>query len=44
MKQQTYTLPVDWTGNDGQGTKTYRAYRRDYVLSSEGKAPNSGLQ
>jgi organic hydroperoxide reductase OsmC/OhrA len=37
MKQHTYTIRVDWTGNDGQGTKSYRSYRRDHVLSSEGK-------
>lgn len=26
-----------WTGNDGEGTKTYRSYRRDHVINAEGK-------
>ena len=37
MKQHTYEVRVDWTGNDGDGTKTYRSYRRDYTIVSEGK-------
>ena len=36
MKQHTYDIRVDWTGNDGQGTKTYKSYRRDHTISSEG--------
>lgn len=37
MKQHTYEIRVDWTGNDGQGTKTYKGYRRDHTIASEGK-------
>jgi organic hydroperoxide reductase OsmC/OhrA len=25
-----------WTGNDGEGTKTYRSYRRDHVIAKDG--------
>src|SRR5262249_3013765 len=28
---------VSWTGNDGQGTRTYQGYRRDHVVSAAGK-------
>ncbi len=37
MKRHTYEVRVDWTGNDGEGTKTYRSYRRDHTIASEGK-------
>ena len=37
MKQHTYQVRVDWTGNDGEGTKSYKGYRRDHVIASEGK-------
>lgn len=37
FKQHSYNLCIDWTGNDGEGTKTYRSYRRDYVVMSDGK-------
>ncbi len=37
MKQHTYEISMEWTGNDGQGTLDYRAYRRDHVISSPGK-------
>jgi organic hydroperoxide reductase OsmC/OhrA len=37
VKQHTYEIRVDWTGNDGKGTESYRAYRRDHVIASEGK-------
>jgi organic hydroperoxide reductase OsmC/OhrA len=39
MKQHTYHATIDWTGNDGEGTKTYRSYRRDHTISAEGKPP-----
>ena len=38
VKQHTYNVRVDWTGNDGQGTKTYKGYRRDHTIAAEGKA------
>ena len=37
MKQHTYRCEVEWTGNDGQGTKSYASYRRDHVIRSAGK-------
>ena len=42
MKQHTYEVRVDWTGNDGDGTKTYRSYRRDHTIAAHGKAPIPG--
>ena len=37
MKQHKYSLSLAWTGNDGEGTKSYRSYRRDHVIESKGK-------
>ncbi|MGO8795974.1 MAG: OsmC family protein [Candidatus Sulfotelmatobacter sp.] len=37
MKQHRYAVQVDWTGNDGDGTKTYRSYRRDHTIVCDGK-------
>lgn len=37
MKQHTYQCEIEWTGNDGQGTKTYTSYRRDHLISCSGK-------
>lgn len=42
MKQHAYEVHVVWTGNDGQGTKTYKGYRRDHTISSAGKPPIDG--
>ena len=42
MKQHTYEVRIDWTGNDGQGTKTYKAYRRDHTIVAAGKTPIMG--
>ena len=28
---------MDWTGNDGEGTKSYRSYRRDHTIIAAGK-------
>jgi organic hydroperoxide reductase OsmC/OhrA len=39
MKQHNYELQVEWTGNTGEGTKTYRGYRRDHTITAEGKPP-----
>ena len=38
MKQHNYQLQVEWTGNTGEGTKTYRSYTRDYTIASTGKS------
>jgi len=37
MKQHTYNVQVDWTGNRGEGTKTYKGYGREHVIASQGK-------
>jgi len=37
MKQHTYKVEVNWTGNDGKGTKSYKDYRRDHIIVAEGK-------
>lgn len=37
-----YTLDVTWTGNDGSGTSSYRAYRRDHDIAAGGKATIAG--
>ncbi len=42
MKQHNYVVQVVWTGNDGEGTKTYRGYRRDHTIASEGKPEIQG--
>ncbi|PYU05870.1 MAG: hypothetical protein DMG34_07280 [Acidobacteria bacterium] len=42
MKHHTYRVQVDWTGNDGRGTKNYKDYRRDHIIASEGKPEIQG--
>ncbi len=37
MKQHTYTCDLQWTGTDGQGTKSYSSYRRDHLIQCAGK-------
>lgn len=37
MKQHTYEVRMQWTGNDGEGTRSYKSYRRDHTIVSEGK-------
>jgi len=39
VKQHTYRCEIEWTGNDGPGTKSYTSYRRDHVVHCEGKPP-----
>ncbi len=39
MKHHDYHVRITWTGNNGEGTRTYSSYRRDHILESEGKAP-----
>ena len=33
-----FTATVTWTGNQGTGTSTYRAYSRDYEIMGDGKS------
>jgi len=42
MKHHTYEIQVNWTGNDGEGTSTYRSYRRDHSIVAAGKPPLHG--
>ena len=42
MKEHTYEVRVNWTGNDGEGTKTYKSYRRDHIVDVKGKPPIPG--
>jgi organic hydroperoxide reductase OsmC/OhrA len=35
-------MKSDRTGNDGDGTKTYKGYRRDHTIVSEGKRQIQG--
>jgi organic hydroperoxide reductase OsmC/OhrA len=37
MSEHLYQITVQWTGNTGEGTKDYRAYTRDHLISSKGK-------
>lgn len=36
-KTHEYSTQVIWTGNDGSGTSSYDAYRRDHSISVPGK-------
>jgi organic hydroperoxide reductase OsmC/OhrA len=42
MKQHTYEIRLEWTGNDGEGTKSYKSYRRDHVISAGRKPEIAG--
>lgn len=42
MKQHSYQVHVDWTGNRGVGTQSYIAYARDHVIRADGKPPLPG--
>ena len=35
-REHHYELQLVWTGNDGEGTRTYRGYRRDHVVAAPG--------
>lgn len=37
MKDHHYHLTITWTGNTGEGTKTYKAYERDHTIEVSGK-------
>lgn len=41
-KTHSYDVKVVWTGNDGDGTKIYRGYRRDHEISAAGKPVIAG--
>ena len=37
MKLHQYAINLRWTGNTGQGTKTYTSYGRNHEISAPGK-------
>ena len=41
-KRHTYSILVDWSGNQGAGTSAYRAYSRAYEISAQGKTAIPG--
>lgn len=36
-KQHAYTTQIEWTGNTGDGTRTYKGYERTWNISVPGK-------
>ena len=42
MKEHQYVLKLTWTGNQGKGTSSYRAYSRDHEISADGKVIIAG--
>jgi organic hydroperoxide reductase OsmC/OhrA len=36
-KTHTCSVSLEWTGNRGDGTRTYTGYRRDHVIRAAGK-------
>ena len=41
-KRHRYSVRLDWTGNEGCGTSSYRAYSRSHELSAPGKQVIAG--
>jgi hypothetical protein len=41
-KRHTYSIRVNWTGNQGTGTSAYRAYSRAHEISAQGKTAIAG--
>jgi len=41
-REHRYTVELEWTGNRGTGTASYRAYDRDHEVRAPGKAPIAG--
>jgi organic hydroperoxide reductase OsmC/OhrA len=37
MRQHHYTIDTAWTGNTGEGTKTYKGYERSHTIAAPGK-------
>jgi organic hydroperoxide reductase OsmC/OhrA len=42
MKTHSYETHLRWTGAQGEGTKGYRSYRRDFTIAADGKPDISG--
>ena len=41
-KRHSYSIRLDWTGNEGSGTSAYRAYSRSHQISARGKPAIAG--
>ncbi|WP_095094043.1 OsmC family protein [Pseudomonas sp. Irchel 3A5] len=41
-KAHHYEVQVTWTGNQGEGTSSYRGYSRSHVIQAEGKPSIEG--
>lgn len=41
-KSHHYAIKLVWTGNNGEGTSTYRSYDRSYTISAENKHALNG--
>jgi organic hydroperoxide reductase OsmC/OhrA len=41
-KRHTYSVRLDWRGNAGSGTSSYRAYSRSHEISAAGKQTIAG--
>ncbi|TLP81330.1 OsmC family protein [Maribacter sp. ACAM166] len=37
MKNHTYKINVEWTGNEGNGTRDYKSYNRNHKIIANGK-------
>jgi organic hydroperoxide reductase OsmC/OhrA len=42
MKEHHYKINLRWTGNTGEGTKTYQSYSRDHLIHVHGKPALEG--
>ena len=42
MKLHRYNIQINWTGNRGKGTRSYKSYDRSHVISGEGKPDIEG--
>ena len=40
--EHKYTLTLSWTGNTGEGTKTYKSYARNFDVTADGKPVIAG--
>ncbi len=41
-REHHYQVSIEWTGNKGSGTSSYKAYSRDFVISSQAKMDIQG--
>ncbi|MCW1873053.1 OsmC family protein (plasmid) [Erwinia sp. INIA-01] len=42
QREHHYRVNIEWVGNKGQGTESYKAYSRDFTISALNKAEISG--